>query len=44
VLVALGLKKALLHVADTEHYPATEALRGTPLWALTCGTRSISSG
>lgn len=37
VLVALGLKKALLYVADTAHYPRTEPLHGTGLWALTAG-------
>ncbi|HET6503403.1 MAG TPA: low temperature requirement protein A [Amycolatopsis sp.] len=38
VLVALGMKKALLYVADTEHYPPSEPLHGLALWALTCGT------
>lgn len=37
VLVALGLKKALLYVSDTEHHSATEGLHGTPIWALTGG-------
>jgi low temperature requirement protein LtrA len=37
VLLALGLKKALLYVADTEHYGPGTALRGIPLWALTAG-------
>lgn len=37
VLIALGLKKALLSVADTEHYRPTDALHGTGLWALTSG-------
>ena len=37
VLVALGLKKALLHVADSEHYAPSEPLHGIPIWALTCG-------
>ncbi|WP_091290427.1 low temperature requirement protein A [Amycolatopsis xylanica] len=37
VLVALGLKKALLYVADTEHHSASEALHGVPIWALTGG-------
>jgi low temperature requirement protein LtrA len=37
VLLALGLKKALLYVADTEHYGPTKALEGIALWALTAG-------
>jgi low temperature requirement protein LtrA len=37
VLVALGLKKALLYVADTEHYRQTDPLHGAGLWALTSG-------
>jgi low temperature requirement protein LtrA len=37
VLVALGMKKALLHVADTEHYSPSDGLHGLPVWALTCG-------
>jgi hypothetical protein len=37
VLVALGLKKALLYVADTEHHSASEAVHGVPIWALTAG-------
>jgi low temperature requirement protein LtrA len=37
VLLALGLKKALLYVADTAHYSPTEALHGLPAWALTGG-------
>jgi low temperature requirement protein LtrA len=37
VLVALGLKKALLYVADTEHHAPGEALHGVPIWTLTGG-------
>lgn len=37
VLVALGLKKALLYVADTEHHVPGEALHGVPIWTLTGG-------
>ncbi len=37
VLVALGLKKALLYVADTEHHAPGEALHGVPVWTLTGG-------
>lgn len=37
VLVALGLKKALLYVADTEHHAPGEALHGVPAWTLTGG-------
>jgi low temperature requirement protein LtrA len=37
VLLALGLKKALLYVADTAHHSPTEALHGLPAWALTGG-------
>lgn len=37
VLMALGMKKALLYVADTTHHSPGEALHGVPLWALTCG-------
>ncbi|MFJ1760749.1 low temperature requirement protein A [Amycolatopsis sp. NPDC088138] len=37
VLVALGLKKALLYVADTEHHVPGEALHGVPVWTLTGG-------
>ncbi|HEY3262343.1 MAG TPA: low temperature requirement protein A [Pseudonocardiaceae bacterium] len=37
VLLALGLKKALFYVADTEHYAPTKPLQGIPLWALTAG-------
>jgi low temperature requirement protein LtrA len=44
VLTALGLKKSLLYVADTEHHTATEALHGLPLWALTCGTALYLAG
>ncbi|TVT57299.1 low temperature requirement protein A [Amycolatopsis rhizosphaerae] len=38
MLVALGLKKVLLHVADTAHYLLRDPLHGMPLWALTGGT------
>ncbi|MEC3977822.1 low temperature requirement protein A [Amycolatopsis sp. H20-H5] len=37
VLVALGLKKTLLYVSDTEHHNPSEALHGVPIWALTGG-------
>lgn len=37
VLVALGLKKALLYVADTENHAPGEALHGVPVWTLTGG-------
>jgi low temperature requirement protein LtrA len=37
VLVALGLKKALLYVADTEQHVPGEALHGVPIWTLTGG-------
>lgn len=37
VLLALGLKKALLYVADTAHHSPSEALHGLPAWALTGG-------
>jgi low temperature requirement protein LtrA len=41
VLLALGLKKALLYVADTAHHSPTEALHGLPAWALTGGVASF---
>jgi low temperature requirement protein LtrA len=41
VLLALGLKKALLYVADTAHHSPTEALHGLPAWALTAGLASF---
>ncbi|HET8640745.1 MAG TPA: low temperature requirement protein A [Pseudonocardiaceae bacterium] len=41
VLLALGLKKALLYVADTANHSPTEALHGVPLWALTAGVASF---
>jgi low temperature requirement protein LtrA len=44
MLVALGLKKALLHVADTEHYSASEGLHDLPIWALTCGAAAYLAG
>jgi low temperature requirement protein LtrA len=37
VLAALGLMKALHNVADTGHHTASEAMHGTPIWALTAG-------
>ncbi|WP_072476555.1 low temperature requirement protein A [Amycolatopsis australiensis] len=37
VLVALGLKKAFLYIADTEHHTAAEAVHGVPIWTLTGG-------
>jgi low temperature requirement protein LtrA len=37
VLVALGLKKALLYIADTEHHVPGEAVHGVAIWALTGG-------
>lgn len=37
VLVALGLKKAFLYLADTEHHSPGEALHGVPIWTLTGG-------
>ncbi|EME53311.1 low temperature requirement protein A [Amycolatopsis decaplanina] len=37
VLVALGLKKSLLYVSDTEHHSLVDGLHGTPIWALTGG-------
>jgi low temperature requirement protein LtrA len=37
VLVALGLKKAFLYIADTEHHTPGEALHGVPIWTLTGG-------
>ncbi|MBK1785779.1 low temperature requirement protein A [Prauserella cavernicola] len=37
VLLALGMKKALLYVADPEQYPPGAALHGIPMWALTGG-------
>jgi low temperature requirement protein LtrA len=41
VLLALGLKKALLYVADTVNYSPTDALQGVPAWALTAGIASF---
>ena len=41
VLLALGLKKALLYVADTAHHSPAEALHGLPAWALTGGVASF---
>ena len=37
VLVALGLKKALLYIADTANHSPGEAVHGVPIWALTGG-------
>lgn len=37
VLVALGLKKSFLYIADTEHHTPSEALHGVPIWTLTGG-------
>lgn len=37
VLVALGLKKAFVYIADTAHHSPDEALHGVPIWALTGG-------
>jgi low temperature requirement protein LtrA len=37
VLVALGLKKSFLYIADTEHHAPGEALHGVPIWTLTGG-------
>ncbi|QWF82348.1 hypothetical protein HUW46_05785 [Amycolatopsis sp. CA-230715] len=37
VLVALGLKKAFLYLADTEHHVPGEALHGVAIWAFTGG-------
>lgn len=44
VLLALGMKKALLHVADTVHYAESEGLHGLPIWALTCGIAAYLVG
>ena len=44
VLVALGMKKALTYVADTEHYTAADPLYGLPLWALTGGAALYLTG
>jgi low temperature requirement protein LtrA len=41
VLLALGLKKALLYVADTAHHSPFEPLHGLPAWALTGGVASF---
>ena len=34
VMLALGLKKVLTYVGDTEHYSLSYALYGAPLWAM----------
>lgn len=38
VLLALGLKKVLTYVGDTEHHALSDALYGAPLWAMYGGT------
>ncbi|MCP2163549.1 low temperature requirement protein A [Goodfellowiella coeruleoviolacea] len=38
VMLALGMKKVLTYVGDTEHHTLTDALYGVPLWALYGGT------
>ncbi|MGH3757043.1 low temperature requirement protein A [Actinophytocola sp.] len=38
VLVALGLKKVLEYVGDTEHHTLSDPLYGVPLWAMYGGT------
>jgi low temperature requirement protein LtrA len=38
VMLALGLKKVLTYVGDTEHHALSDALHGAPLWALYGGT------
>jgi low temperature requirement protein LtrA len=37
VLVALGLKKALLYIADPRNHSLSEPVHGVALWALTAG-------
>jgi low temperature requirement protein LtrA len=34
VMLALGLKKVLTYVGDTEHHALSDALHGAPLWAM----------
>jgi low temperature requirement protein LtrA len=34
VLLALGLKKVLEYVGDTEHHTLSDPLKGMPLWAM----------
>jgi low temperature requirement protein LtrA len=38
VMLALGLKKVLTYVGDTEHHTLSDPLYGAPLWALYGGT------
>jgi low temperature requirement protein LtrA len=38
VMLALGLKKVLTYVGDTEHHTLSDALYGAPLWAMYGGT------
>ncbi|TDV42656.1 low temperature requirement protein A [Actinophytocola oryzae] len=38
VMLALGLKKVLTYVGDTEHHSLSDALHGAPLWAMYGGT------
>ncbi|MER6154935.1 low temperature requirement protein A [Streptomyces sp. NPDC001868] len=38
VITALGMKKTLQQVADTDHYGLAEPLHGMPAWALAGGT------
>ncbi|UUU24549.1 hypothetical protein [Streptomyces sp. DSM 40750] len=37
VITALGMKKTLQQVADTDHYRLAEPLHGMPAWALADG-------
>ena len=38
VMLALGLKKVLTYVGDTEHHALSDALYGAPLWAMYGGS------
>jgi low temperature requirement protein LtrA len=38
VMLALGLKKVLTYVGDTEHHSLSDVLYGPPLWAMYGGT------
>lgn len=38
VMLALGLKKVLTYVGDTEHHTLSDPLYGAPLWAMYGGT------
>jgi low temperature requirement protein LtrA len=38
VMLALGMKKVLTYVGDTEHHALSDPLYGAPLWALYGGT------